>query len=60
MLSVFACFHIMKKLTLDFFERLRAELLDGQKFLPLKICVLPKAVAGRVQSAFTTYLYNDG
>lgn len=57
---VFACFHIVKKLTLDFFERLRDDLLDGQKFLPLKIHVLPKAVEGKGQPAFTTYLYNNG
>lgn len=60
MLLVFAFFHIMKKLTRDFFEHPRDDLLDGQKFLPLKICVLPEAVAGRGQSAFTTYLCNNG
>lgn len=59
MLLVFACFHIVKKLTLDFFECLRDE-LDGQKFLPLKIRVLPKVVKGKGQSAFTTYLCNNG
>lgn len=60
MLLDFAHFHIVKKLTLDFFERLRDDLLDGQKFLPLKICVLPKAVEGKGQSAFTMYLCNNG
>lgn len=61
MLLVFACFHIVKKLTLDFFfEPPRDDLLDGQKFLPLKICVLPKAVEGKGQSAFTMYLCNNG
>lgn len=57
MLLVFAGFHTVKKLTLDFFGHLRDDLLDGQKFLPLKIRVLPKAVEA---SAFTTYLYING
>lgn len=59
MLLVFICFHIVKKLALDVSERLRDD-LGGQRFLPLKIHILPKAVQGKGQCAFTTCLYNNG
>lgn len=60
MLLVFACFHIVQKLALDFLESLRDDLLDFKKFLPLKIRIFPKVVEGKGQSAFTIYLYNSG